>query len=336
MGVAVSQTVFRFRDRQVLSQFFDQRLRSLEGFDPLRRLRRWSGRHQLTGHALRLLADEQVEDRVRAAIKSAFRAWDGSELIETPRGFGRLWPATVRLLPYPTPRLHLAAGNTKPLELTWQGTATVLEPGAEIQLPWTVLDAARGRSVQLGDATSEVGALRVPALGETLLFELGDDGLVRVDQPSEETVWVLTNSAALQQQASRRRFNDRGALPGPWQLFRDVPLSELPDVERATAPTTQEALRLTGGLLLARGIYLSGFAPLLEAGELDLGEDERLAVTVNGEPAGTIASGERLSLIAATPGTYRVAVGEGEFGASYDVEPRGTRLGFGSLRQHLD
>ena len=86
VGYAVAQTVFRLRDRQVLSVFFTERLRgSLDGFDPLRRLQRWSGRGQLTGHALRLVEDPKFEDRVRAAIRVAFQSWDGAELVETRR-----------------------------------------------------------------------------------------------------------------------------------------------------------------------------------------------------------------------------------------------------------
>jgi hypothetical protein len=87
VGACVSQTVFREVDRQVLSKFFSERMRGpVDGFDPLRRLRRWSGRHQLTQHALELVEDEAVAERVRAAIVSAHRSWDGAELIETRVG----------------------------------------------------------------------------------------------------------------------------------------------------------------------------------------------------------------------------------------------------------
>jgi hypothetical protein len=44
VGTCVSQTVFRARDRQVLSRFFSERLSGLSGFDPLLLLRRWGGR----------------------------------------------------------------------------------------------------------------------------------------------------------------------------------------------------------------------------------------------------------------------------------------------------
>lgn len=335
VGLAVSQTVFRARDREVLTQFFSERLHTVEGLDPLRRLRRWSGRHRLTSHALRLLEDAQVEDRVRAGIRAAFQAWDGSELVATPSGFGRFWPAALHLLPHPAPRLHLAAGNPKAIEFEFEGYPFTLEPGAEIELSWALLDRVRQRPLQAGDARSPSGALRVPQLGDTVLFELGDDGLLRVERPSGDTAWVLTRDGALQEQLSRRRLNDRGVLPEWWELFRDVPVDELPGVERAPAPKAQEPVRITGGLPLGRALYLSGFPPLLEAGELDLSEDESLVVRINGESAGAIRSGQRLPLRAESPGTYRVVVGEREFTASYDVEARGEPIGVGTLCHQL-
>lgn len=336
VGLAVSQTVFRARDRQVLSQFFSQRLRTLDGFDPVRRLRRWSGRHQLTNHAVLLVDNEQAEERVRAGIRAAFQAWDGAELVTTPSGVGRLWPATVHLLPHPDPRLQLGAGNTKPLEFELDGKASVLDPGAEVEAPWALIDRVRQASLQLGDARSPSGGLRLPQLGDTIIFELSEEGLLRVEKPSVEIVWVLTREGSLQEQLARRRLNDRGLLPEWWKLFRDVPLAELPHVERAAAPQAQEPLRLAGGLPLDRVLYLSGFAPVLEAGELDLAEDELLPVWVNEQQVGSIGSGERLPLHAQEPGTYRVVVGEGEFTVTYDVEALGERAGVGTLCHRLN
>lgn len=336
VGLAVSQTVFRARDRQVLSQFFSERLRTLDGFDPVRRLRRWSGRHQMTNHALRLIEEEQVEERVGAGIRAAFQAWDGAELVATPSGFGRLWPAIVHLLPHPEPRLHLGAGNTKALEFELDGHSVVLEPGAEVEIPWGLIERLRGSSLQLGDSRAPAGGLRLPQLGDTIVFELAEEGLLRVERPSVETVWVLTRDGVLQEQLARRRLNDRGVLPEWWELFREVPLAELPSIERAAAPQAQEPLRLTGGLPLGRSLFLGGFAPLLEAGELDLAENEFLPVWVNDEQVGVIGTGERLPLRAQEPGTYRVLVGDGDFRVGYDVESVGERTGGGSLCHRLD
>ena len=330
VGLGVSQTVFRLRDRQVLSQFFVERLGSVDGFDPLRRLRRWPGRHQLTGQALRLLDDDAVADRVRAAIRAAFNSWDGAELVETGRGPGRLWSSAIHLLPHPKPRLHLGAGNVRPLEVNFNDEAVTLEPGAEVVVPWALLERTRGRAIVLGDATAAAGGIRVPRLGDSLLFELTDVGLLRVERPTRELVWVLTRDGALQERLGRWRFRDRGVLPDWWQLFRDVPLVELPEFERAIAPRSQEPLRLTGGLRLERGIYLSGHSPLLETGDLEL-EGASLPVCVNDELVGVIGSGGQLPMPAALAGSYRVVVGEDEFVTRYDIEETGEPTHGGAL-----
>ena len=322
VGLGVSQTVFRRRDREVLSRFFVERLGSVDGFDPLRRLRRWPGRHQLTGHALRLLDDDAVSDRVRAAIRAALNSWDGAELVDAGHGPGRLWSPAIHLLPHPKPRLHLGAGNVRPLEVSFGDEAVTLDPGAEAVVPWTFLERMRTRAIVLGDPTGDAGGIRVPQLGDSVLFELTNTGLLRVERPTGQSVWVLTRDGALQVRLDRWRFRDRGVLPDWWQLFRDVPLVELPEFERAIAPPGREPLRLTGGLRLEWGVYLSGHSPLLEAGDLEL-EGTRLPVHINDDLVGSIGSGEQLRLPATLAGSYRVAVGEDEFVTRYDVEETG-------------
>jgi hypothetical protein len=167
VGYAVEQTVFRLRDRQVLSTFFANRLQgSLDGFDPLRRLQRWSGRAALTQHALKLIEGEEFADRVRAAIRTAFRSWDGAELVETG-SVGRFWPARLHFLIYPQPHLQVGARNPKPLELAINGEQHTLEPERELELPWALLERLRARPVDLGDPHSLAGGLRLPQLGDT-------------------------------------------------------------------------------------------------------------------------------------------------------------------------
>lgn len=322
VGYAVEQTVFRLRDRQVLSIFFTQRLRgSLDGFDPVRRLQRWSGRGQLTGHAQRVLADATLEDRVRAAVRIALRSWDGAELVETSSGnVGRMWPATIRLLIYP-PRLQFGADQPKAIELSLEGDAATLEPERELELPWSLLTRAAARSVDLGDPLTSAGGVRLPRLGETVIFENGEQGLLRVEQPSSETVWVLTHDGAQQLQLHQRKFNDGGTLPFGWELFYDVPIDKLPGVARASVRLPQQTpLRLEGGLALGHPRYLSGYAPDLIAGDLET--DVHLPVVVNGVEYGHISSGGRVQLPSGL-GRYDVAVGNGDFRASYDVEERG-------------
>lgn len=331
VGACISQTVFRERDRQVLSKFFSERMRSsVDGFDPLRRLRRWSGRHELTHHALELVEDETVAERVRAAIVSAHRSWDGAELIETRGGTGRLWPARLRFLPYP-PRLHLAAANARPLEFELRGDRYLLDPQRAVEVPWKLLDLARARPLILGESASSAGAVRVPAVGDVLVFELGEEGLHHVGRPSAEEVWVLTRNRALQAKLEAFSFRDN-RLPEEWRVFRDVTLDELPQVERAVAPREQEDFRLEGGLPVQRHVYLSGYPPLLTAGDLDF--EGRLTVFVNGAAIGTVASGEDLSLPAG-PGDHVVAVEE-EWEARYEVNEYGDPEAYGSLEHDLD
>jgi hypothetical protein len=323
VGFAVEQTVFRLRDRQILSVFFTERLRgSLDGFDPLRRLQRWSGRGQLTGHAQRILENPQFEDRVRAAVRIAFRSWDGAELVETANGgLGRFWPASIRLLVYPHPRLQLGAAHPKAIELTLTGDSVMLEPMRELELPWGLVTRAAARSVDLGNPLSPAGGVRLPRLGETLIFENGEAGLLRVEQPAAERVWVLTHDGALQVRLGGRKFNDGGALPVGWELFFEVPVDELPGVERAPVPMPhQTPLRLEGGLSLGRLRYLSGYEPYLVAGDLET--DAHLGVMVDGEEFGHIWSGGRIPL-PAEPGRHEVEVGDGEFKTSYDIEEKG-------------
>jgi hypothetical protein len=332
VGACVSQTVFREVDRQVLSKFFSERMRGpVDGFDPLRRLRRWSGRHQLTQHALELVEDEAVAERVRAAIVSAHRSWDGAELIETRVGeLGRTWPARLRFLPYP-PRLHLAAANARPLEFELRGERYLLEPESAVEVPWKLLDWARSRPLILGEATSSAGAVQVPAVGNTLLFELSEEGLNHVERPSGEEVWVLTRDRALQSKLDGFRFRDN-RVPEEWRVYRDVTLEKLPEVERAVAPREKEEFRLEGGLPLPRRVYLSDHSPRLSAG--DLGYDGRLTVFVNGRAIGTVASGEHVGL-PAEPGDYVVAV-EQEWETRYHVDEFGDPDGYGSLAHDLD
>jgi hypothetical protein len=323
VGYAVEQTVFRLRDRQVLSVFFAERLGgSLDGFDPLRRLQRWSGRGQLTGHAQRILENPRFEERVRAAVRAAFQSWDGAELVEVAgRGFGRFWPARIRLLIYPQPSLQFGATNPKPVELTLDGEQQTLAVGRELPLPWALVARGEERTIDLGDPVSDPGGVRLPCLGKTILFEDGDEGLLRVEQPSAEKVWVLSHDGALQGRLAQRRFNDRDRLPFGWELFYEVPVDELPGVERAAIAQPQLApLRMEGGLPLGRPRYLSGHPPYLAAGDLET--DEQLSVKVNDVAVGTIGSSGRL-LLPGEPGRYEIDVEDGEFHASYDVEQHG-------------
>lgn len=326
VGVFVSQTVFRRRDREQLSEFFAARMAAnTDGYDPLLRLRRWPGRRSLTRHARELLDDDRFAPRVRAAIRTARGSWDGS-IVSAETG-GRVWPLTLRLLPYP-PRLHAAAANTLPVKFTLAGAPLTLEPGGAVELPWRALDALRGGGV-LGDPGSEAGALRVSAAGEVFLFELGDDGLAQVAQPAAETVWVVSADRELNRRFEGRVVPAGDLLAKGWRILRDVAVSELSGVERAIAHSTQLPFALEGGLPLEPRVYLAGGPPTLQTGELDE-LDGFLPVYVNGAEVGRVGSGDRLHL-PGEPGSYDVRVGDGEWQPRYHIEKFGEPVGVGDL-----
>jgi hypothetical protein len=132
VGYPISQTVFRQRDRQVLSRFFDERLgRASEGIDVLRVLRRWGGRHALTDHAEQVLSIEEFAPRVRAAIASALRSWDGT--IFEASGI-RAWPERLSL-EVSRSRLLVSSSNATPLSVLIDGKETVLQTGGVIEMP---------------------------------------------------------------------------------------------------------------------------------------------------------------------------------------------------------
>jgi hypothetical protein len=207
----------------------------------------------------------------------------------------------------------------------------MLDPASEVEVSFSLLEQACSRALVLGDPSSSSGALRLPALGDAVLFELAPEGLLRVEHPSAETVWVLTRERELQARLAQQRFREN-VLPERWQLLRDVAVSELPGVDRAAAPhAAEKEFRVEGGLPLERGVYLAGRGPFLAAGEIDA--EERLPVLVNGVPKATIGSGERIRL-PGEHGSYRIAVGE-EWEACYDVEERGAPRSYGTVAHLL-
>jgi hypothetical protein len=276
-----------------------------------------------------VLHDDSVANQVRAAIVAAHRSWDGAILDDTPSGVGRYWPARLHLLPYP-PRLHLGAGNTREVVFRLDGPTVLLQPGGEVQLPFSLLQRMRSAPLVLGDPCSSSGALRVPALHDTAVFELTPDGLLHTERPSTEAVWALICDPALQRRLAQHRFREN-VLPAPWQLLREARTADLPGIERAVVPRSLGEFRLEGGLPLERGVYLSGRGPILVAGDVDA--EERLPVLVNGHQGATIASGERVRL-PSEPGSYLVAIGE-EWHTSYDIEGHGEPRPCGALAHRL-
>ncbi len=337
VGWPVSQTVFRQRDREVLTDFFDAKLRRAhDGVDRRRLLQRWSGRHHLTRHALAMLADDAVSGLVRAAIDSAHRSWDGSVLQSDGR---RSWPGRLRL-ERNGPRLLLSTLSRDTIRVRTQGQILTLHAGGDAVVPWEVLAAASSTAVTLPIEGSN-DTIRIAHLGSTVLFEVREDaaagaaGLWRVTSPAGDLVWILTKDGDLT--AALQAYRDTWAkgLPHPWVLLQEVPAAELPQALREAPDDDAAPITLVGGLPVDRLTYLLGGGPELVAGPFDDGLP--LVVLVDGVPVGLLHSNGRCPLPADRVGLHRVVVAEGLYVRDYEVVAGGVhRSCYGDLRYLLD
>jgi hypothetical protein len=165
-----------------------------------------------------------------------------------------------------------------------------------------------------------------------VVFELDDNGLVRTDRPTAETVWLVTRNESLHRQLGRFRVEPGETLPEPWLIFRDVPIGEL-GIDGSLVLNVRAPFALSGGLPLETHVYLGGGGPRLEVGDLDELEGQ-LSVLVNGETIGCVGSGAQLQL-PGEPGVYDVVVGDDEWRVRYHVDERGEPTGVGSLGHSL-
>ena len=317
VGYPVSQTVFRLRDRQVLSQFFDERVRQLSPeLDALQLLRHWSGRYQLTHHAQELIWEDQFADRVRAAILIAYRHWDGSQLEAQGK---RAWRAQLRLHPSPL-ALYLSTSSSEPLDLQLAGQPVRLSPGSELELPWQWVDSQRG-------------VIRLPATrgGPTVLLNLSEDVLLFQLSEGEQHGWRglwLTNSISAERAWALSRARPAPpwlsstpgqAVPGSkiWMVHRDLQADGLPVSLRSsqTSAAVSAVISLTGGLRLDDATFLDGPGPCLTAGELD----EVFAVWLDGVQIGRLGRNGAVRLEPLGVGWHQVVVGDGLFTRRFEV-----------------
>jgi hypothetical protein len=214
------------------------------------------------------------------------------------------------------------------------GWADELAPRAQVELPWAVLIAAEGSGRSLGDPTAPGGALRVPALGSTVIFDDTEFGLVHTATPVHRTVWVLTRDPALQRRLSVHLAPDARVLPAGWRLLRDVPVAAVARAETVENVETRPELSIEGGLAVDRRTFLTGEAACVNASPATGGGSTD--VFVNGRLIGTIGPGERLPLPADREGTYHVVAGDGLYAETYHVTERGEEPdGIGSLSCHF-
>ncbi len=336
VGYPISQTVFRQRDREVLTTFFSERIaRPHEGIDNLRLLRRWGGRHQLTRHALDMVMGDAFADRVRAAISGAYRSWDGSILEGDGR---RSWVARLTLQTNPA-RILVSSASKDELHLIWRDWSALLYAGGVAELPWSALDAAATTPLTIAIDGSD-DTMQIPTLGMSVLFQVREDqasgwsGLSRVRSVDDGAAWVLTREPVLisRHQAS---ITETAGLPAPWKLLFGVRGDLLPMELRSLADAEAAPISVEGGLAVERRTYLVGGGPRLVAGKLD--EDVPLAVSVDGVGVGMLYSGRGITLPAETPARHQVVVADRLYVCDYEVVSKpGSSPQYGELRYDLD
>ena len=330
VGVPVSQTLLRGRDRALLGSFFDERRSALDaGHDPLRLLRSWAGRGRLTGPANAQLDKPDFAASLRGAIAAAFAAWDGSLVDEDG---SRALPCRLRLgvgagrvtLNLTVPALAASVSAQSP------GGPVDLRPGAETTLDLRLLDHASRGPVYLGlpDRT------RVRALpGPTMMFDVGDAGMELTAAPTGDgSVWLLTCDRSL-------AANDWGVerlvaadLPAGWRLIADVDPDALPNRPTVAPPPGVAGAWLQGGLALNDGAFLAGHPPAVDGDW-----EEPVTITLTGPESrdrqiGYLEPGEPRTLHeTGGVGSWAIIVGD-EYELTFESVARGLREGVGALR----
>jgi hypothetical protein len=337
VGVPVSQTLLRGRDRRLLSEFFWRYRRALDAsWNPSRLVRLWGGRHQLTAPAQRHLEDRRIAGQLTAALQSAYRSWDGTRA--DPDSDQVVWPGQLRLGVNPTRAvLHLTVrAFTNPAEIDAPDGGAVFEVAAypvETIIPLDWLDVA------------SAGPLRVPVNGTdgllevldspTMLVELTDAGLESVPQARGRPVWALTRDPQLTGLPLPPARFHRQPLPVGWKLMVDLTNDELPDDLRSPGPDpdpgSDQDGELVGGLPLARGVWLLDHPPAVRS---DLREPALL--TVDDRQDGYLDPGETrpLDRLTHVAGVHAVNLGE-VFDADFQLTAEGLREGIGALSWDL-
>jgi hypothetical protein len=328
VGIPISQTMFRRRDRVLLGRFLLRHQANIEaGWDILRLLRIWGARHELTQHARDVIADDAVGRLVRSALRAAYASWDGSLEDDSGR---RSWPALLRLAASPR-RIglyvsceHYSVGGV------FEGPYGSVELPAfprELEVPLAWLDdlAATRLLLVSGDGDE---AVALPS-GETLLFEARNEGLMHVHSAGNEPVWLLTREPVFHSPEYDDHRYTAGLVPESWTLLAAVEPNRLPATLREGERNDRADVALVGGLRLGEDVYLEGFPPQLASGDLP----QPLEVIVNGRPFASLGSFGRVSLESLGVGAHVVDVGLTQF--SIELATRGRRDNIGNLRWDL-
>ena len=325
----ISQTLLRHRDSVVLGSFIERhRANIAAGFDPLRLLRAWGGRHSLTQHARDLLEEEALAPLFRAALRNAAASWDGSVVVDAG---ARGWPAELRLGASPR-RISLAialpaAAQERELE-TPDGHRTLPAYPLELEFPLAWL-AHLGRGALKLSFEGGRDAVIVPG-GQTMLFETSERGMYRVEAARSEPVWVLTCEPAFESETFDDCRYPRGLLPDGWTLLADVSPERLLPRFRSLGRESLPDVALVGGLHLGEQAYLEGFPPTLELRALEGPVD----ITLDGRHLGLAQPDSAVHLLDMARGTHRVCVGT-SMTLEFETVIRGLRRETGSLAWDL-
>lgn len=335
VGIPISQTLLRGRDRDLLGTFFSAHAKHLRsGYDPVLLLRRWSGRERLTQHAQDVLADPELGPGLGAAIRSALRAWDGTF---TESGTGRrLLAGELQLAPTSGQlglRLAVPALTEPAAAVTRAGQEIALRPYPDaVGLPIALLEDARTGPVSLDLKGASSAVTAIP--GSTVLFAMATGGLEQTPAAGDDPVWILTADPKLQAVIPEGPRRLGVPLPDGWALLVDVDPSDLPDSARVTerdgAPV--QGATLGGGLPLGSGAWLVDHPPRVLC---DV--PEPAPVTVNGRDFGYLDPGEPLTLdmLRGRAGTHVVEVAD-VYRLELELRDRGLRDGIGSLARYPD
>lgn len=331
VGIPISQTLLRGRDRELLGAFFaahEQHLRA--GYDPVLLLRRWSGHKRLTNHAQGVLVDPKLHEPLAAAIRTAVSGWDGTL---TDRAGRRVFPGALRLSAANGQiglRLAVPSLSESITATTRSGQTVNLRAYPDAAgLPHQLLDEARDEPVRLTLQGRHADVQAIPS--QTILFTLCAGGLEQIPAVADEPVWVLTCDPALLNTVpdGPRRF--RAPLPAGWALLVDVTPDEMPEATRVSeqegAPV--RGATLAGGLPLGAGAWLLDHPPRVLC---DISEP--VPVIVDGHDHGYLEPGEplQLNMLAGVPGPHFVEVDV--YRLEFELRDRGLRAGIGSLVRH--
>jgi hypothetical protein len=336
VGVPVSQTILRGRDRHLLGDFFWRYRRSLDaGFSAPRLLRMWGGRHQLTGPAQQRITDRRFDRALTAAVTAAYRTWDGTR---RDAGGRIVRPVALRLGVNPT-RAALNAsvpGLEGDLILTGpDGAAFRLAAHPQetvIPLDWLVHASDEPLRLALEGCDDLIEVLDSP----TMLFEMTDIGLLRVPLAAGKPVWALTCDPALTALQLPAHHIHRAQLPARWKLLVSLTEDELPDGLTAPEPdpdatVDMDEVQLIGGLRLGDGAWLVDHPP-----DVSSHLPEPALITIDGAEHGDIEPDEirPLGEIAHRPGVHIIDVGA-VWEAEIELAARGPRDAVGAIAWDL-